>query len=85
LDKQIKTIVEELNTPILTLPGIGSTLAAIILAEIGNIEHFCSPAKLIAFAGMDPSNFQSGNYSASKTPMVKRGSTYLRWAVMQAD
>lgn len=84
LDKQIKIIVNELNTPLLTIPGIGYTLAAIMLAEIGDIERFSTPAKLLAFAGMEPSTYQSGNYNASKTPMVKRGSTYLRWAVMQA-
>ena len=84
LDKQIKLVVDELNTPILTIPGIGYTIAAIILAEIGDINNFSSPAKLLAFAGMEPSTYQSGKYSASKTPMVKRGSTYLRWAIMQA-
>lgn len=84
LDKQIKSIVKELDTPLLTIPGIGYTLAAIMLAEIGDIERFSTPAKLLAFAGMEPSTYQSGNYTASSTPMVKRGSTYLRWAVMQA-
>jgi transposase len=84
LDKQIKVVVDELATPIITIPGIGYTIAAIILAEIGDINKFATPAKLLAFAGMEPSTYQSGKYSASKTPMVKRGSTYLRWAVMQA-
>ena len=84
LDKQIKLVVDELNTPLLTIPGIGYTIAAIILAEIGDINNFSSPAKLLAFAGMEPSTYQSGKYNASHTPMVKRGSTYLRWAVMQA-
>ncbi len=84
LDKQIKLVVDELNTPILTIPGIGYTIAAIILAEIGDINNFSSPAKLLAFAGMEPSTYQSGKYNASKTPMVKRGSIYLRWAIMQA-
>lgn len=83
LDKQIKLVVDELNTPLMTIPGIGYTLAAIILAEIGDINNFSSPAKLLAFAGMEPSTYQSGKYNASKTPMVKRGSTYLRWAIMQ--
>lgn len=85
LDKQIKLVVNELNTPLLTIPGIGYTIAAIILAEIGDINNFSSPAKLLAFAGMEPSTYQSGKYTASKTPMVKRGSTYLRWAIMQAS
>lgn len=84
LDKQIKLVVDELNTPLITIPGIGYTIAAIILAEIGDINNFSSPAKLLAFAGMEPSTYQSGKYNASKTPMVKRGSTYLRWAIMQA-
>ena len=84
LDKQIKLVVDELNTPLLTIPGIGYTIAAIILAEIGDINNFSSPAKLLAFAGMEPSTYQSGKYNAYKTPMVKRGSTYLRWAIMQA-
>lgn len=84
LDKQIKLVVDELNTPLVTIPGIGYTIAAIILAEIGDINNFSSPAKLLAFAGMEPSTYQSGKYNAAKTPMVKRGSTYLRWAIMQA-
>ena len=84
LDKQIKIVVDELNTPLLTIPGIGYTLAAIILAEIGDINNFSSPAKLLAFAGMEPATYQSGKYNATHTPMVKRGSAYLRWAIMQA-
>jgi transposase len=84
LDKQIKIVVDEINSPIITIPGIGYTLAAIILAEIGDIERFLTPAKLLAFAGMEPSTYQSGKFNASKTPMVKRGSTYLRWAILQA-
>jgi transposase len=84
LDKQIKIVVDEIDSPIITIPGIGYTLAAIILAEIGDIERFLTPAKLLAFAGMEPSTYQSGKFNASKTPMVKRGSTYLRWAILQA-
>ena len=84
LDKQIKLVIDELNTPLITIPGIGYTLASIILAEIGDIDRFTTPAKLLAYAGMEPSTYQSGKYNASNTPMVKRGSTYLRWAIMQA-
>lgn len=84
LDKQIKMVVDELNTPLMTIPGISYTIVAIILAEIGDINNFSSPAKLLAFAGMEPSTYQSGKYTASNTPMVKRGSIYLRWAIMQA-
>lgn len=77
-------VVDELDTPLMTVPGIGYTIAAIILAEIGDINSFSSPSKLLAFAGMEPSTYQSGKYNASNTPMVKRGSSYLRWAIMQA-
>ena len=84
LDKKIKSIVDELDTPLLSIPGISYTLAAIILAEIGDINNFSSPSKLQAFAGLDPSTYQSGKYTASYSTMVKRGSTYLRWAMFQA-
>ncbi|MFL0198748.1 IS110 family transposase [Clostridium sp. WILCCON 0269] len=85
LDEQIKAVVLEIDSPIITIPGISYTLAAVILAEIGHIVRFDTPAKLLAFAGMDPSTYQSGKYNASHTPMVKRGSTYLRRAVMNAS
>jgi transposase len=84
LDKEIKKIMKEIASPILTIPGIGYTLGAIILSEIGNIENFATPAKLQAFAGLDPSIYQSGQYNATNTPLVKRGSTYLRWGLLQA-
>ena len=84
LDRKIKSIVQELDTPLLTIPGISYTLAAIILAEIGDINNFSNPSKLQAFAGLDPSTYQSGKYTASYATMVKRGSTYLRWAMFQA-
>ena len=84
LEKAIQTIVAEIHSPILSIPGIGPTLAAIILAEIGDIHRFSSPDKLLAFAGLDPSTYQSGKFKAGYTPMVKHGSTYLRWALMQA-
>lgn len=84
LDKQIKALMLKINSPILTIPGISFTLGSIILAEIGNINNFNNPGKLLAFAGLEPSTHQSGKYSASITPMVKRGSSYLRWALLQA-
>jgi transposase len=84
LEQAIRNIVTGAQTPLLTIPGIGVTLAAIILAEIGDIHRFSSPNKLLAFAGLDPSTYQSGKFRANRTPMVKHGSTYLRWAIMQA-
>jgi transposase len=84
LDLQIKEVITEINSPLMSVPGISYTLAAIILSEIGDVERFSSPYKLLAFAGLEPSTYQSGKYNASHTPMVKRGSTYLRWAILTA-
>jgi len=84
-EKQIKSIVRSLETPLLTIPGISFILSGIILSEITDINLFSDPAKLLAFAGLEPSMFQSGKYNADNTPMVKRGSTYLRWALLNAS
>ncbi len=84
LDKEIKALMKELNSPILTIPGIGYILGAIIVAEIGNANNFANHGKLLAFAGLEPSTYQSGKFTANKTPMVKHGSAYLRWALLQA-
>lgn len=84
LEKEIKAIMKEIASPVLSITGIGYVLGAILVSEIGNIENFQNPGKLLAFAGLEPSQYQSGQYNARKTPMVKRGSTYLRWAFMQA-
>lgn len=84
IDKKLKEYMTQIKSPLLTIPGISFRLAAIIHAEIGDIERFSSPSKLLAFAGLEPSTYQSGKYNANKTPMTKRGSTYLRWAIMQA-
>ena len=84
-DTSIKSIMKEINSPILTIPGISFTLGAMILGEIGDISRFSSPAKVLAFAGLEPSVYQSGKYSAASGSMVKRGSRYLRWAIGQAS
>lgn len=84
LDQEIKSIMTELNSPLLSVPGISFKLGSIILAEIGDINRFDTPAQLQAFAGLEPSNHQSGNFTASYSKMVKRGSKQLRWALLQA-
>lgn len=84
-DSQIKVIMGQIDSPILSIPGIGYTLGAIIIiAEIGNISRFSSPAKLLAFAGLEPSIYQSGKFIPTSGKMVKRGSPFLRWALLQA-
>ena len=84
VEKRIKEILKEINSPILSIPGISFKTADSILAEIGDISRFDSPAKLLAFAGLDPSMYQSGKFFSTHSVMVKRGSKYLRFALMTA-
>lgn len=84
IDDEIKIIMDELNSPILTIPGIGYTLGSMIISEIGDISKFSNPAKLLAYAGLDPSVKQSGNFNATNTKISKRGSKHLRYAIRQA-
>lgn len=84
VDNEIKDIVESLDSVIMTIPGIGPINGGMILGEIGDINRFSKPRKLLAFAGLDPSVYQSGNFIAKKTKMSKRGSSALRYALMNA-
>lgn len=83
LDNQISTIVKELNPPTLSIPGIGVISCATIISEFGDISNFPNPSKLLSFAGLEPGVSQSGTMS-SKGKMVKRGSGYLRYSLMNA-
>ena len=84
LDTDISNIMDELNSPILSIPGIGTWLGSIIISEIGDISRFSSVTKLLAFAGLDPSVRQSGNFNATNTKISKRGSKHLRYAIHYA-
>ena len=84
IEQEIKSIMDKINSPILTIPGIGYSTAAQIIAEIGNFKNFDSPDKILAFAGMSPSTYQSGNLYSSNAKMEKRGSKYLRFALFNA-
>lgn len=70
---------------ITSIPGIGTITGAMILSEIGDINNFTSPNQLLAYAGLDPSVYESGNFEASHNKPSKRGSKYLRWAIHQAS
>jgi len=85
IDKNIREIMDLLNSNILSIPGISYTLGAIILSEIGNIHRFSNPSKLLAYAGLDPSVRQSGNFNATTTRISKRGSKHLRYAIHRAS
>lgn len=84
IDSDIKNIMDNLNTNILTIPGISYNLGSIILSEIGDISRFSNPKKLLAYAGLDPSVKQSGNFNATNTRISKRGSKHLRYAIHTA-
>ena len=81
---EMANIVTCLHSVIMTIPGIGAVNGGMILGEIGDIHRFSEPKKLLAFAGLDPSVHQSGNFQASRTRMSKRGSKVLRYALMNA-
>ncbi len=84
IETEIKRILDDMDTPLLTIPGIGYTTAAMILAEIGDFSTFDSPDKILAYAGMSPSTYQSGQLQNCYAHMEKRGSKYLRYALYNA-
>jgi transposase len=75
--------IEEYNI-IKSIPGIGEKIAATIISEIGEIDRFTNPKKLVAFAGVDPSVFESGKFRATQNRITKRGSSRLRHALYMA-
>ena len=76
IEAAIKAIIDEMSSPILTIPGISYRMGAMILAEI----------KLLAYAGLSPSTYESGKLKATGVyaHMEKRGSRYLRFALFNA-
>lgn len=86
IEDAIQAMMEEIHSPITTIPGIGVRMGAMILAEIGDFSQFDSPDKILAYAGMSPSTYQSGklSLSGSYSHMEKRGSKYLRYALFNA-
>jgi transposase len=86
LETEIDTLAKEIEEYhiIKSIPGIGEKIAATIISEIGEIDRFNNPKKLVAFAGVDPSVFESGKFSATKNRITKRGSSRLRHALYMA-
>ena len=84
IEDYIAELLPNFNQTLSTINGIGSTLAAIFISEIGDVNRFDSPDKLAAFAGVDPSTNQSGEFTGTKAKMSKRGSPYLRRAFFLA-
>lgn len=77
-----KEILDKMNTPILTIPGMSYNQAAVIIGCIGDINRFEHSCQLLAYAGLDPSVIQSGNFQARSTRMSKRGSGMLRYSLV---
>lgn len=84
VEAKIENMMNEIKSPILSIPGIGYRMGAMILAEIGDISRFSSPDKLLAYTGLSPSTYQSGQMNSSHSRMEKRGSRYLRFALYNA-
>lgn len=83
-ETKIKELMKKINSPITTIPGIGTVLGAVILSEFGDINRFDKPSQLVAYAGIDATVSQSGEYEGSHNVMSKRGSPYLRKSLFQA-
>ena len=84
LEQQIALYLSPIPQHLTTIPGIGSVLAAALLGEIGDVKRFKNAAALVAYAGIDPSVYQSGQFQAPRMRISKRGSPYLRRALWQA-
>ena len=84
IEEAIQAIMDKIDSPITTIPGIGINMAAMIIAEIGDFDNFDNPDKILAFAGLSPSTYQSGKLNNCYAHMEKRGSHYLRYALFNA-
>ena len=84
IEHEIKLIMDEINSPILSIPGINYRMGAMIIAEIGDFNRFDSPDKILAYAGLSPSTYQSEQLDGAYSHMEKRGSRYLRYALYNA-
>ena len=84
IEAAINAIMDTLNPPITTIPGLKNRMGAMILAEIGDFSRFNNPDQILAYAGLSPSTYQSGQRTSSYARMEKRGSRYLRYALFNA-
>lgn len=84
LEHTISEIMDEIPQHITSIPGIGPVTGAVILGEIGDVSRFEKSEQLVAYAGIDPSVYETGQFKATQAHMSKRGSPYLRQAVWQA-
>jgi transposase len=84
IDDALAILMDQIPQHLTSIPGIGPVTGAAIVAEIGDVSRFDSVEKLVAYAGIDPSVYQTGQFRASEAHMSKRGSPYLRHALWLA-
>ncbi len=84
VEAEIEKLMEQIRSPITSIPGIGTRMGAMILAEVGDFSNFDSADKVLAYAGLSPSTYQSGQMNNCYAHMEKRGSRYLRYAIFNA-
>ncbi len=84
VENEINELMEGIDSPITSIPGIANRMAAVIIAETNNFKDFERAEQVLAFAGLDPSVYQSGQLTSTHSKMVKRGSKYLRYAIFNA-
>jgi transposase len=84
VDEALAQLMDRVPQHLTSIPGVGLTTGAALLAEIGDIQRFEGPEKLVAYAGIDATVYQTGQFEARQMHMSKRGSPYLRHALWQA-
>ena len=78
LKQEIIQLTPQLPEYLFSLPGIDPIRAVSLYGETDPITNFKTPSQLVAFAGLDPGVFQTGQYNAPRRRISKRGSPYLR-------
>ena len=85
VEEKMTDIMKISESVIMTIPGIGYINGGMIIGEICDIHRFTNPSKLLAYAGVEPSVYQSGNFNAKNIRISKCGSRVLRYALVNAD
>jgi transposase len=65
------------------IPGVGPVLAAVFVAEIGDIARFERAAQLASWAGLTPKHHESDT-TVHRGRITKQGSRLVRWAAVEA-
>jgi transposase len=91
-DREVKLLEGEIHiqlrddrgyNAIQEIPGVGHTIAAIFVAEIGDVTRFSAPEKLCSWAGLTPKHFESDT-KVIRGRVTKQGSRLVRWAAIEA-